>query len=924
MIESVQVRQRGAYDFESHYDNLCALQDSVPIPAVKAHLSQGLLDVNGDRIRSNDWVPVLNTLRINKSLNFIGVRSYFQLPLDEQGQIPEDKSLIWKKKTPAVRSKEITYRLCKSLKECLTVTPVLSTLELQGLPLRDKDLMCLAKGVSKNSTLTHLSLEYCRIGDAGLEIVCKGIKNSTTIAAINFTGCSLTWKGAEILSKIVKHQGMKRHNEAWRDSLRYRRPDLDRMAGIRRITVNCNPMLNDQGALSFAEALKDDLWLKALDMQQCGVSSQGAKALLDVLKFNTTLVVLDVRQNPLIDRSILTRIMEQVMINSDGQDTEWRWIKVESPEDPNKVKVRKKKTKTLNSSFGRKATIKVNTPGSGKKKSKSYVAARHTLHPITPCPSPGIPWRTALRASRYKGYPPNHTPGQASILERSEDTTQLEHSIHVDESTGSDEETNNNIDDAILEQSDEDLDFKRHMKSFKVEFEQLKRRLEQETQARAKADQRIIELTVENSRLKQELNDVKMSMSLLNNESILDNIEASFQQFHAFLDTLREAGLGELITLGGLDQDQMPFSRPPQPPSSSMPHSQMNIPHPQATVPHPQASRPPPGVHRVQSGPPYYTTAGPPSSTPEYIQRFQSHLNNRAEPNISHLDYTLKEGQDPHTGQPDPHRGQGDKYVAPNLTPQTYKAAPDPTMHPVPQRQPHPVPPTDPTPTNHPDDLYQRVLKETQAALHPVSGTHSVHGAFPMSGAITPPTGDDIDDLGVVQPAAIQLDQIPPSTESKPQSERPQPTPRSTVSSKPAVTAQESQDRSDSEHYSKNDAKNIGNKHSEKEQSDGDQLSEQLSGLSGLEQYIPPETPDNYEDSFNISDHDSSSSHHLPASPVDRPTPEQQVINDSVKGSEHSSVIEEIGEQYSESFEHSVLSDKEQSTILTESEDQDF
>ena len=55
---------------------------------------------------------------------------------------------------------------------------------------------------------------------------------------------------------------MKRHNEAWQDSLRYRRPDLDRMNGIRRITINANPMVGDEGAVALAEALKDDLWLK--------------------------------------------------------------------------------------------------------------------------------------------------------------------------------------------------------------------------------------------------------------------------------------------------------------------------------------------------------------------------------------------------------------------------------------------------------------------------------------------------------------------------------------------------------------------------------------------------------------------------------------------------------------------------------------
>jgi hypothetical protein len=34
------------------------------------------------------------------------------------------------------------------------------------------------------------------------------------------------------------------------------------MPGIRRITINNNPMMGDQGAALLAEALKDDLWLK--------------------------------------------------------------------------------------------------------------------------------------------------------------------------------------------------------------------------------------------------------------------------------------------------------------------------------------------------------------------------------------------------------------------------------------------------------------------------------------------------------------------------------------------------------------------------------------------------------------------------------------------------------------------------------------
>lgn len=276
-MESVAMRQSGAYDFETHYESLCALQSTCPIPAVKANLNEGVLDLNGDRIRSNDWVPVLDSLRINKTLEFIAIRSYYQAALEEEN---EKKDYLGKRKPPAVRSKEITNKLCKSLRECLNITPALNCIELQGLPLKERDLHLLARGVAKNATLQHLSLEFSRIGDEGLEQLLKGVKNSPTVTSLNFTGCSLSPKGAEFIAKIIRHQAMRRHNEAWQDSLRYRRPDLDRMAGIRRITLNYNPMLGDQAAMVLAEVLKDDLWLKALDLQHSGVSNQGAQSLL--------------------------------------------------------------------------------------------------------------------------------------------------------------------------------------------------------------------------------------------------------------------------------------------------------------------------------------------------------------------------------------------------------------------------------------------------------------------------------------------------------------------------------------------------------------------------------------------------------------------------------------------------------------------
>lgn len=41
----------------------------------------------------------------------------------------------------------------------------------------------------------------------------------------------------------------------------------------------------------------------ALDLQQCGLTNEGAKALLKALETNRTLVVLDIRKNPLVGMS---------------------------------------------------------------------------------------------------------------------------------------------------------------------------------------------------------------------------------------------------------------------------------------------------------------------------------------------------------------------------------------------------------------------------------------------------------------------------------------------------------------------------------------------------------------------------------------------------------------------------------------------
>ncbi|XP_022087058.1 centrosomal protein of 78 kDa-like [Acanthaster planci] len=606
-MESVQARQQGSQDFEGYYKQLCALQNTCPLTGVKVHLAEGVLDLNGDRIRAPDWAPILNALRINKSLRFVGIRSYYQHVIGcEDFQDGKPRSRV-KRRPPPIRSKEVIHHLCVALGDMLSVSQAVTHIELQGIPLRIKDIQLIAKVIVRNSSLQHLSLESCRVGDRSVEKLCQGIKHSSGITSLNLSGCGLTSQGAESLAKLVKHQSMQRHSEAWKDSLRYRRPDLDRMAGIRRITLNQNPLVNDDGAVAFAEVLKDDLWLKALDMQHCGISNLGAKALLDSLHQNSSIVVLDIRKNHLVDRDVLKAVMKQVLINAGGEENEYKWLRVTSSREhgPHGGSKPRRRTKTLNSSFGRKTTIRVTSgPSSApnRPRSKSSGGDGISVHvmrvnrepevvvPAVTKPGPGfVPWRTAARASQRR----IHTDEHQNQVDSSPSSTPSKSaaSIHVhaasmlssgeldtsSKDTGTPATMMSSIRDLGNERGVAD---QRMMREMQIEIEELHRRLYIESRARAAADARVVELEVANSRLQNQVQLLQArspasplrraavvvqpagpqqttTMNQLEDESVLDSIEESFAKFHGFLDLLREAGLGQLCTLVGTSPEEI-------------------------------------------------------------------------------------------------------------------------------------------------------------------------------------------------------------------------------------------------------------------------------------------------------------------------------------------------------------------------------
>ncbi|KAJ6669579.1 hypothetical protein lerEdw1_000128 [Lerista edwardsae] len=457
-----------------------------------------------------------------------------------------------RRRIPAIRSKDLTGQLCKAIKSCLTVSNALTNLELQGLLLRERDLILLTKALANTSSLESLSLAHSPVGDGGLEIICQSVKNSVCIKSIDFTGCNLTWRGTEHLANILKHQAMIRHGEAWVESLRYRKPDLDCMAGLRRITLNCNSLVGDRGAAVLAECLREDLWLKALDLQQCGITNEGAKSLLEAFKTNTTLVVLDIRKNPLVDHALMKKIIGKVFSNANGAKLEYKWL----PSPPSKDTKSKPKKRTVVLGNGRKgkATIRIGdylfpcmrfaskksvSPG----KATSCDQDSYAPKPLPPGAYGFLPWRTAERAKQHRA---------SSRKSSHELPLQIQAGIPVkvtvESASTSGTETDGAIEDVSCEtqtrKSPEIIDLKK-CRDLQLEMENTR-------------------LRNLNSSLSEVLHAQSVASTILEDEGVLGSIESSFQKFHAFLDLLKDAGLGQLAAMAGIDQSDFGLLRQPQ------------------------------------------------------------------------------------------------------------------------------------------------------------------------------------------------------------------------------------------------------------------------------------------------------------------------------------------------------------------------
>jgi hypothetical protein len=213
-------------------------------------------------------------------------------------------------KIPVVYTKFVFSLLIEALQKVLIQNSMLESIVLEGLPISNRYMLSLSKGLYKNHSIKHLSFTRSQLGDESCKILCMNIKHLKNIETLNLSHCNLHENGAAAVKDYIRYQKIHRLSESWNRSLRYQPLDCSSLEGLRKVILNNNPDIGDNGLKIITDELSEDVWIKEIEMQNCGLSSDGVEMIIKCLDLNRTIENFNISNN----LSISERMQRSVLV----------------------------------------------------------------------------------------------------------------------------------------------------------------------------------------------------------------------------------------------------------------------------------------------------------------------------------------------------------------------------------------------------------------------------------------------------------------------------------------------------------------------------------------------------------------------------------------------------------------------------------
>ncbi|XP_077993469.1 leucine-rich repeat-containing protein 73-like [Glandiceps talaboti] len=188
----------------------------------------------------------------------------------------------------------------------------------------------LTEALNKNRSLQALFLHGNHFGDDGLEILSKGLSMHPSLVSLDVGDCCLGDKGIRMISNLLPDDGAK---SGLKELILSANPDITTngwahfaiaMAAsstIRILHVDYNH-IGDYGAGLFAVAIASSKDLEVMDLEATGITEQGGKVLLDLVKnYPTPLRQLNIREN-YVSRKVGNKINQLLGFENEEEEEE--------------------------------------------------------------------------------------------------------------------------------------------------------------------------------------------------------------------------------------------------------------------------------------------------------------------------------------------------------------------------------------------------------------------------------------------------------------------------------------------------------------------------------------------------------------------------------------------------------------------------
>ncbi|GFQ78193.1 centrosomal protein of 78 kDa [Trichonephila clavata] len=346
-------------DFWAHYSYLCVEANIFPSKSILKKIKGTKFICLVETIRKEFWPLLLSALTADNSLSEICFFTHYSL--DEQKERSKEdkkKKSNWGFPVPYGCSAKNIADICICVTDLLRNSKTLKSLRIENLCLKKDDIQSLSEGL-KNSNLETLSLAGCQLHHDSVEVICKSLQSSN-VELLDLSSCDLNALGMLPISDLIKAHHLRRSNDIFPDTLRYRLPVLDAMKGLRRISLNNNDVGN-KGIEILMSSLQEDIYMKAFDLQKCGIGDEGAKSILNVLKSHVGLQLIDIRQND-IDDTLIDRIALQLSLNNSQKEIKYELGDLWKPKSRKIIRCKVKKVKSVKRfsppKFGKNLSLK--------------------------------------------------------------------------------------------------------------------------------------------------------------------------------------------------------------------------------------------------------------------------------------------------------------------------------------------------------------------------------------------------------------------------------------------------------------------------------------------------------------------------------------------------------------------------------------